>query len=279
MSGRNLILTGIPRAGTTLACQLLGSCTDTVALAEPMPVADLPANDPAAAVAVIDAFFSTCRESALTRGKVPSRQRGGQVPDNFFVDTPQGRRWDAEVVEIAVPQPLSAGFTLAIKHNGTFLALLPELARGHAVIGIVRNPLVLLAAWQAIDLPIGTGRLPMAERLDPALAEQLGDESNTLTRQLIVLEWCFRRLRDHLPRERILRHEDIIDSGGSTLASAAGLTGASMTLTDRNADRRHRIAGTRQLQDHLQAKTDAWRAFYSDVEIIAAANRLSAAAP
>ena len=278
MSGRNLILTGIPRAGTTLACQLLGSCTDTVALAEPMPVADLPANDPAAAMAAIDAYFSTCRESALTRGKVPSRQRDGHVPNNFFVDTPQGRHWNAAVAEIAVPKALSTGFTLAIKHNGTFLALLPELVRGHAVIGIVRNPLVLLAAWQAIDLPIRTGRLPMAERLDSALAARLGDESDTQTRQLIVLEWCFRRLRDHLPRERILRHEDIIDSGGSTLTSTAGLAGASMTLADRNADRRHRIADIRQLQDHLQAKTGAWRAFYSEAEIIAAANRLSIAA-
>ena len=279
MSGRNLILTGIPRAGTTLACQLLGSCTDTVALAEPMPVADLPANDPAAAVAVIDAFFSTCRESALTRGKVPSRQRGGQVPDNFFVAAPQGRRWDAAVAEIAIPRPLSAGFTLAIKHNGTFLALLPELVRGHAVIGIMRNPLALLAAWQAIDLPIGAGRLPMAERLDPALAAQLGDENNTLSRQLIVLEWCFRRLLDHLPRERILRYEDIIDSGGLALTAAAGVAGTSMPLANRNADRRHRIADTRQLQDRLQAKPSAWRVFYSDADIAAAADRLSAAAP
>lgn len=279
MSGRNLVLTGIPRAGTTLACQLLGSCADTVALAEPMPVADLPTGDPAAAVAAIDRFFAACRESALSRGRAPSRQRGGRVPDNFFVDTPQSRYWDAAVAEIAVPQPLSTGFTLAIKHNATFLALLPELARSHAVIGIVRNPLALLAAWQTVDLPVGAGRLPMAERLDRALAAQLGSESNTQMRQSIVLDWCFRRLRDHLPRERILRYEDIIDSGGSTLISTAGLTGASVPLTNRNADRRHRVADIRQLQDHLQAKPDAWRAFYSDAEIIAAANRLSATAP
>lgn len=279
MSGRNLILTGIPRAGTTLACQLLGSCTDTVALAEPMPVADLPANDPAAAVAVIDAFFSTCRESALTRGKVPSRQRGGHVPDNFFVDAPQGRHWDAAVAEIAVPQPLSAGFTLAIKHNGTFLALLPQLVRGHAVIGIMRNPLALLAAWQATDLPIAAGRLPMAERLDPALAAQLGDESNTLTRQLIVLEWCFQRLLDHLPRARILRYEDIIDSGGSALAAAAGVAGTSMPLADRNADSRYRAADVNRLQARLRARPGAWRTCYDDAEIAAVAARLSAAAP
>ncbi|MDE1959889.1 MAG: hypothetical protein KGI40_12525, partial [Xanthomonadaceae bacterium] len=279
VSGRNLILTGIPRAGTTLACQLLGSCADTVALAEPMPVADLPANDPVTAVAVIDAFFSACRESALTRGKVPSRQRGGHVPDNFFVDAPQWRHWDATVAEIAVPQPLSAEFTLAIKHNGTFLALLPELARGHAVIGIVRNPLALLAAWQAIDLPIGTGRLPMAERLDPVLAAQLGDESNTLARQLIILEWCFRRLHDHLSRERILRYEDIIDSGGLALTAAAGVAGTSAPLADRNADRRYRIEGTRRLQDRLQARQSVWHTFYSDAEIATVADRLSAAVP
>ena len=279
MSGRNLILTGIPRAGTTLACRLLGSCADAVALAEPMPVADLPTDDPAAAVAAIDAFFATCRESALIRGRVPSRQRDGRVPDNFFVDTPQGRHWDAAVAEIAVPHPLSAGFTLAIKHNGTFLALLPELARAHTVIGIMRNPLALLAAWQAIDLPIAAGRLPMAERLDSALAAQLADVGDTLARQLLVLDWCFRRLLDHVPGECILRHEDIIDSGGSVLTAAAGLASASLPLANRDADRRYRAADVIQLQARLRAQSGAWRTCYSDAEITAAADRLIDAVP
>lgn len=278
MSGRNLILTGIPRAGTTLACRIVGSCPDTMALAEPMPVADLPSDDPGAAVAAVDAFFAACRESALLRGKVPSRQRDGQVPDNFFVDTPRGRLWDAAIAEIEVPQPLSSAFTLAIKHNGLFLALLPALVRDHEVIGIVRNPLALLACWQSIDLPVATGRLPMAERHDASLARLLDETRTALSRQVIILDWCFRRLRDHLPCKRVLRYEEIIDSGGKTLISAAGLTGASEPLTRRAVDRRFRGADIRLLQHHLQAGPGAWRTFYSDAEVIATADRWGQAA-
>ena len=36
MSGRDLVLTGIPRGGTTLACRLLVFCDDSVALFEPL---------------------------------------------------------------------------------------------------------------------------------------------------------------------------------------------------------------------------------------------------
>ena len=48
MSGRNLLLTGVPRSGTTLCCHLLGQASDTVALFEPMHVMDLPTEQTAA---------------------------------------------------------------------------------------------------------------------------------------------------------------------------------------------------------------------------------------
>ena len=60
-TGRDIALTGMPRSGTTLACAILSQCTNTVALSEAMDVGALPADDRAAAVDMVQAFFDDAR--------------------------------------------------------------------------------------------------------------------------------------------------------------------------------------------------------------------------
>ena len=61
---------------------------------------------------------------------------------------------------------LTPGFDLVVKHNALFTALLPDLLSAFPVYGIVRNPLAVLASWNAVNLPVKQGRIP-AERSSP----------------------------------------------------------------------------------------------------------------
>ena len=85
MYANDIMLTGLPRSGTTLVCHLLNKLPDTVALAEPMKVgrfAKLPTRR-----AILDAivgFAAQQRESLLTRGMAFSKHHEGSVPDNFY---------------------------------------------------------------------------------------------------------------------------------------------------------------------------------------------------
>jgi hypothetical protein len=83
LSAPDIVLTGIPRGGTTLACHLLGQAADTLALFEPMPVHLLPVAHDAALEEVVR-FFSHVRKQALSQGRVPSKHRDGHVPDNPY---------------------------------------------------------------------------------------------------------------------------------------------------------------------------------------------------
>src|SRR3546814_6181629 len=86
MSARNIALTGVPRAGTTLACRLLGQCRDAVALFEPMAVLALPRAHDLALAQVLD-FFADVRARVARDRTAPSKVRGGAVPDNLYGDT------------------------------------------------------------------------------------------------------------------------------------------------------------------------------------------------
>ena len=104
--------------------------------------------------------------------------------------------------EIAIDKPLSARFTLLIKHNALFAALLPRLTETFSCLALVRNPLSVLASWQTVDLPVHRGRIPAGEELDGDLHWALEREPEVLRRQLIVLDWFFGQFHAHLEPRR-----------------------------------------------------------------------------
>lgn len=280
MIGRDLALAGIPRGGTTLACRLLGDARDTVSLFEPMAVHELPADDRGAAVDGVLAFFATTREGLLRDGTAPSKLKGGAIPDNpFAAPSPDGaaRRLQVSLGTITYDPPPAPGFTLVVKHNAAFLALLPELARALPMLAIVRNPLAVLASWNAVDLPVSRGRLPAGERLDPALAARLAAEPDLVGRQLLLLDWCFARMATGLPPARVLRYEDVVASGGAALFAAACVDGApDPSLESRNASAGGTPRmGPRALAARLAGFDGAWRTWYPRSETDALAARMA----
>lgn len=279
LTGSDIVLTGIPRGGTTLACRLLGEAADTVALFEPMSVSRLPtAAD--AAVAEVARYFGQVRHQALTDGRVPSKHRGGRVPDNPYGERAASggaRPWLVEQGEIETGKPLSPDFRLVIKHNAAFTALLPTLGHRFAVLGIVRNPLAVLASWHSVDLPVSHGRLPVGERLDPALAAALAAQPDCLRRQVLILDWFFARLMRWVPPAALLRYEDVVATDGACLLGAVGAHAsgvAAASLRNRNANGQYDAAGIRVLVRALHEHAGASLQFYGAADIDALAARL-----
>lgn len=214
MTSKTILLTGLPRAGTTLSCHILNSCPNTLALHEPMrPGEFVPAAGVGAALERISAFAAVTRGQVLNEGRALSQQKDGAVPENPVAsDAIQGglRPMDVSLDFIDVRERgLNSNFTLIIKHNALFSALLPELSDAFPVYAIVRNPLAVLASWNLVDLPVNKGHIPAAEQFDPSLKHALGSLADVIDRQLYILEWFCARYCNYL-QGRWLRYEDFV---------------------------------------------------------------------
>lgn len=277
LNAPDIVLTGIPRGGTTLACHLLGEAPDTLALFEPMPVESLSTNHDEALREVAQ-YFGHVRQRALSEGRVPSKHRDGRVPDNPFGERDDAagiRPWLADLGDIDVGKPLSAQFRLVIKHNSAFAAMLPALATRFPVIGVVRNPLAVLASWRSVDLSVSRGELPAGEHLDPALSAALAAQPDLLRRQILLIDWFFERLQMWVAPAHLIRYEETIASGGRSLLQAAGIDpsgGATREpLQSRNASGQYDAAEVEPLVAALRLHARAcWQTYsVSDVEILA----------
>jgi len=278
MRGRDLVLTGVPRGGTTLACRLLSECDDTFALFEPMDVASLSSNH-AVAVERVVAFFQEARLQLQTDGTATTKHRDGTLPDNPF-DQARGQdgRRSLSVNRSNIPLGRPGGpFNLVIKHNAAFCALLPELTRRFEALAIVRNPLAVLCSWQTVDLPVSDGRVPAGERLDQELAARLASTRRVLDRQCILVDWFFSRFDRHLPANAVLRYEDVVETKGRLLRERAGVSGHDRAdLEHRNRNALYAGVQIRALADALLARAArgdaAWLAHYDATAIASLAD-------
>ena len=222
--GCDVLVTGLPRAGTTLLVHLLGKLPDVVALDEPMDARTFAAARGAETIAAeVEDFVRAQRRSIVERGVAVSFNAQGKVPDN-----PVGASRDAAGLrqkvgsskgEIAIGKPLPREFLLVVKHNASFTALLEPLARRFPVFAALRNPLSVLASWNSVSLPVGRGHVPAAEAIDARLAADLAAEPDVVARQIRILDWFCTHFRDHVDPARVLRYEDVVTSGGRALAA------------------------------------------------------------
>lgn len=274
-----MLLTGIPRSGSSLACRLAGELPDVVALSEPMPRTEFAGlTAPTEACARIRRFAVDTRRLVEKERRAPSLQVGGRLDDNVVADGADAglRRRQAEQGEIRIDKPLTDGFRLVVKHNALFAALLPQLAASFACIALIRNPLVALASWQTVDLPVNRGRIPAGEQFDGGLRDALDGTSDVVARQVVILNWFFAQYGDNLPAERIVRYEDLIASGGGALFRVLGHPGApSQPLTSRNDHAVYRGADVEGLLEALVETGGPWTRFYRRADCELAAKQLA----
>ena len=266
---RDLLLTGIPRSGTTLCCHLLNDMPNTVALHEPITSELFVDQSRERAVQAIADFASKSRRDALSSGRVQSKQAGGTIPSNPVTEGTGSLREEAvSSGTMVVDKPLAEDFTLVIKHNALFAALLGDLAQRFSCIAVVRNPLATLASWQTVDLPIQQGRIPMGELFDTALRSDLGNLEDVLDRQVHILKWFYRSFEHHLGKDKIVRYEDLVDSNGRILLEMTGREAEfGATLENQNANRLYETLDIDLLLRRLLEEAAGYAHFYSKNEI------------
>ena len=301
--GRNVLLTGPSRSGTTLTCELLNQVADTVALDEPMNASSMLGHEvpepslgpppmgvvrsiasrlrgrsgsgpPDATVACenIERFLAASRASIRDRGVALSRTVGGKVLGQKVADDQDGsglRRKLADYGEIAVAKELSDQFLLAVKQTSGFIALLEPLVERFEVFAVVRNPLAILTSWQTLPFHPGDGHVRLGEGIDWALRDRLARMPDRTDRQFELLSWYFGRISDVVPPEQILRYEEITASGGRCLRAITPAADAlDVALQDRNANRSiHDRELVRALGERLLATEGPWWRYYTSESV------------
>lgn len=228
----DLIITGVPRSGTSLAAALIDQAPDSLCLSEPEHHEQLmrSAADADDFIVRIGQEFAAVRRSLLAgEGVLDRRHADGAAVTNYFGDPgPDGQRLMTLGFHRVTRLDLSANFWLAIKHNALYAAVLPEIARSgrFRVVATVRDPVSVLTSWRSVNLPIARGRLPAAERFWPEMAALTRAAMDLTEKQIRICDLLCRRFARLADRIAVIRYETFA-ADPTRLLVAAGLPAAS----------------------------------------------------
>jgi hypothetical protein len=231
----DLIITGIPRSGTTLAAAIVDQSFDAFCLSEPDSHVELmqTAKDVDDFIARLGRDFDAARQ-ALLAGRAVSDKRGsdgGPVTD-YFADARVGRRREPIFALCNVSRPgLSPDFVLGAKHNALYAAVLPHIvATGRfRVVALVRDPVAVLRSWRSLDLPVSQGRLPAGERFWPELAALTHSNMELHEKQIRIYDLLCRRFADLSHGIKVVHYEALISDPAQLLAAAGARASTSQS--------------------------------------------------
>lgn len=233
-SGRNVILTGIPRSGTTLSCKILLEVENQIALNEPIAAHHFKSK--LTPEKVVENAFATYRKQLLKNQAVPLRTKAGKITDNAYSTDNKTRKKVLERTLVKFDKNLNSDFTLILKHCAEFTLILDKLIKNDECFAIVRNPLSVLASWHSVDVPVSKGRVSKSEILNPDFHSQLEKIKILEDKQLFILNWYFIQFKK-LPPQNIIKYEDIITTQGRALSIISGNeTFSADELSDQNSN-------------------------------------------
>lgn len=281
---REVILAGIPRSGTSLACILLNKLSNTAALNEPLEISQLVLKNKTEKIGWLKNQFAEARHTLFSTQTALSKGKEGRLVSNLFSDEPtdDGLRQNITTLQsISFPRLMHGeDFTLIIKHPNAFTVLLPLLKGHFECFAIVRNPLAVLLSWNSTSAQWREGYVPVAERLDGQLRKQLIGANSAFERQLLILARYFKIMREVLPQSHVIRYEDIIKTGGRALSAICPEAQTlNCELPNLNTNSAYNRGKVNSIAEKLLQAPCNWDPFYSKEDIFSLAGSLTTFSP
>lgn len=257
----NILLTGLPRSGTTLACKLLSDQEQTIGLNEPVALGQCNSIDEV--IKATDDFVLHTRASLIEKGEAINKVGNKGIVTNHFADksTDGQRKKLVSRQVIKFDKGLKSDFRLIIKHNAGYTVALPKLIESYPMYAMIRHPLDVLLSWNSVPIPVSKGRL--RKNFMSLLPEnELFEHPDVHVRQVALLDWYLDQYKKWIP-ERIIRYEDMIQSQGEVLSR--------MTYVGWSAKEELKPRNRKNYDDHLVEKLKStldqfgrmWKEFYS----------------
>lgn len=208
----DVVITGIPRSGTSYLCSILNRVSDCVVINEPAQIFP-----PLAGQMLpwgVPTLYRDLRRNILDGEPIENKLHNGE----FIEDTAQ-----VDVVETYLPVVSRPDFLLATKNTLAYLARLSELRRvmpSATMIVCVRNPLDTIASWKnsfdhlaqadVENFPVGNPQDSFFSIQARQRLEEISFTRNPAMRRALLWRHLAELILENRDRVLLLRYEEMV---------------------------------------------------------------------
>jgi hypothetical protein len=207
---RNILITGIPRSGTSYVTSMLDSQKDWLVINEPAEIFELLQTRTDASG--IGQYYAECREKILLGLPVSNKVKNGKViQDTAIVDSR----------EAYYPEISRSDFWLGSKNTLAYMASMAYLVKLEwPIVALVRNPLDTLASWRKTfghlseanvnDFPIANPSFPAWATWQKNSLLEIAAQDNATLRRVLLWRLLARTLLQYQESIHLWRYEDLL---------------------------------------------------------------------
>jgi len=214
---KTILITGIPRSGTSLVTKLISNQPNTLCFSEPKWLKDI-RHDKQCQNEFKDKLLiklSSIRSEIKKGNPIEITVKKGtlDLPGNYFQRKNNNIQNIKETKSIHVEH--SNDLLICVKSNTLFTACYDALSseKSWQMFPVIRNPLYVLMSWRSLDIPISRGQIKIGEIYSKEIQEIVKEEG-LLIKQVKILNWFFKQ---YTKSKEILRYEEFISSPNEML--------------------------------------------------------------
>lgn len=223
MTGKHkkyLLVTGIPRSGTSLTTKLISEQPNTVCFSEPTWLKEI-RFDGQTRTQFSGALMTKIQQirAEIKKGnpvEITVKKGSNELPDNYFIkeNNQQVNTKSTQSVYIEHSEEL----LICVKSNTLFTVCLEDLLSLEAcnIMAVIRNPLYVLMSWRSLNIPISHGKIKIGELYSKRLQE-IVIEPDLLKRQVLILGWFFQQYAES--NLDLLSYESLVSNPEAALQS------------------------------------------------------------
>ncbi|MEH7352349.1 sulfotransferase [Neobacillus drentensis] len=244
---KDVILTGIPRGGTTLSAALLDNLKNAVCLSEPRWQSPWFKNfkDVNKVTEFVMNDYKNIRNKIRDNKPIKDiRNKDGTPLTNYYSERRKGRRFNVRKHGAFTFEIENENFLLAMKHNEHYTGILPQLLETgvFSIIAIVRHPVPTILSWKSLNLYISNGRMPYAEPFWKELREITCSSDKSLLTFVKIYDLFCQRYLSFSNEIHLLKYEKIIKNP-QVFEELTGLTYKNkVELSSRNQSKNYNFA-------------------------------------
>lgn len=217
-NSRNLILTGIPRSGSTLALKLISHAKGYLCLDEPQWLKDInqQSQTMTSVAEGVTNYIGKVR-SSIREGKpieIVYGKESDQLTDNHFIRTKTGKILKNKDFRKKIVPKDYANKKIIVKSNVLFTACLPSLIeKKFKILVTIRNPVAIIKSWRSLNISVSIGKLGIAEKYNSDV-HLIHQEPELLKRQILLLDWLFKQYLQNKDALHIIKYEQLVNNPG-----------------------------------------------------------------
>jgi len=264
-----MLLTGIPRSGSTLLLKLITDYKHVVGLDEPNWLKEIRQLSEIDQIPIeMNRNIEFLREQVYM-GKPVYMNFGigtGELTDNHFCRTENGVIKTKQSQQVILD---SSTYNKAwvIKSNIFITALLKQFIHSNyfRVIVTVRDPVAVIKSWRSLNFSLSRGKSMIAEKFDKASIVKI-DTDDVMVKQVLLLDWMFKKYYENINHISILKYEEFIENPSIIQNTLNFCTvNEKVSLQSRNDNEIYNHTETNKIKACLTKYGKYYEYFYSNV--------------